>query len=68
MRLYPTAYEESMNTVLTQEVIRYNRLLASVHGAMKSLQQALAGVVVMSKELEEIGRSLFNNQVRRCMP
>jgi len=57
-----------MNTVLTQEVIRYNRLLASVHGAMKSLQQALAGVVVMSKELEEIGRSLFNNQVRRCMP
>lgn len=35
LQQYPTSYKESMNTVLTQECIRYNGLLAVMK---KSLQ------------------------------
>jgi dynein heavy chain len=30
--LFPVRYDESMNTVLTQELIRFNRLVEQVHG------------------------------------
>jgi len=60
---YPTQYEESMNTVLIQEVIRYQRLLDAMQSTLKDLQKALVGKTVMSEELEHIATSLFNNQV-----
>jgi len=34
---YPVAYLESMNTVLHQELIRYNRLLAILRSSLASL-------------------------------
>ena len=49
---YPTEYNESMNTVLAQEVIRYNRLLAVMAKLLRDVQKALVGEVVMSEELE----------------
>jgi dynein heavy chain len=60
---YPTKYEESMNTVLQQEIIRYNKLLKEIHASLRSIKKALKGEVVMSEELEKMGTSLFNNQV-----
>lgn len=60
---YPTKYEESMNTVLQQEIIRYNKLLKEIHASLRSLKKALKGEVVMSEELEKMGTSLFNNQL-----
>ena len=60
---YPTEYTESMNTVLTQEVIKYNRLLVVMKQSLKDIQRALVGEVVMSEELEKVGNSLFDNQV-----
>jgi len=59
----PVMYEESMNTVLQQEVIRYNKLLSVMHKSLKDLQLALKGIVVMSGELEAMADSLFNNFV-----
>lgn len=60
---YPTMYNESMNTVLAQEVIRYNRLLVVMHKQLKEVQKALKGEVVMSEDLEKLATSMFNNQV-----
>jgi dynein heavy chain len=60
---YPTMYEESMNTVLVQEVIRYNRLLEIMWSSLINVKKALKGEVVMSDELELLSNSLFNNQV-----
>ena len=60
---YPTSYNESMNTVLTQEVIRYNRLLVLMARMLKDVQKALKGEIVMSEDLDALSTSMFNNQV-----
>nr|XP_023655546.1 dynein heavy chain 1, axonemal [Paramormyrops kingsleyae] len=63
MKRYPVLYEESMNTVLIQEVIRYNRLLAVISQSLSDLVKALKGLVVMSSQLELMAHSLYNNRV-----
>ncbi len=52
-----------MNTVLTQEVIRYNKLLVVMAEMLVNVQKAVKGEVVMSEELDKMATSLFNNQV-----
>ena len=52
-----------MNTVLIQEVIRYNNLLNIMKKHIKTLKKALSGRIVMSEEMERISTSLYNNQV-----
>ena len=60
---FPTEYTESMNTVLTQEVIRYNKLLQMMAEMLSNVQKAVKGEVVMSEDLEKMSSSLFDNQV-----
>ncbi|KXZ54227.1 hypothetical protein GPECTOR_5g319 [Gonium pectorale] len=60
---YPTTYKESMNTVLTQECIRYNNLLAVMRRSLAETIKALKGLVVMSPELEGVAYSMYDNQV-----
>ncbi|XP_077458505.1 dynein axonemal heavy chain 1 [Stigmatopora argus] len=60
---YPVLYEESMNTVLMQEVIRFNTLLEVIAQSLVDIVKALKGLVVMSSELELMANSLFNNGV-----
>jgi len=38
---YPVIYTESMNTVLRQELIRYNRLITVVHSSLRNLTKAI---------------------------
>eukprot|EP00040_Diaphanoeca_grandis_P037866 m.251032 g.251032 ORF g.251032 m.251032 type:complete len:4203 (+) comp33890_c0_seq2:91-12699(+) len=63
LKKYPVMYEESMNTVLIQEAIRFNKLLGVIDTSLVELLKALKGLVVMSADLETASNSLFNNQV-----
>jgi dynein heavy chain, axonemal len=65
---YPVRYEESMNTVLLQECIRYNKLIMEMQKSLPELQKALKGLVVMSSELEAMGDAIAVNQVTRTDP
>jgi len=62
-RKYPVSYKDSMNTVLVQELVRFNRLLTAVKSSLIDIQKALKGEVVMSSELERMGDSMYNGQV-----
>jgi dynein heavy chain len=52
-----------MNTVLLQECIRYNGLLAVVRDSLAQTVKALRGMVVMSPDLEAVAYKLYDNQV-----
>ena len=60
---YPVLYNESMNTVLVQEAVRFNKLLRVAAKSLKDFTRALRGEVVMAADLEEMGNSIFMNQV-----
>nr|XP_019939373.1 PREDICTED: dynein heavy chain 6, axonemal [Paralichthys olivaceus] len=53
----------SLTTVLGQEVDRFNSLLRVLRVSLITLQKAIAGLVVMSEEMDLIYTSFLNNQV-----
>ena len=63
MKQFPVVYEESMNTVLRQELIRFNRLTSVVRSTLQNIQKAMKGLVVMSTELEDVFNSMIVGKV-----
>ncbi|XP_037589527.1 dynein heavy chain 6, axonemal [Cebus imitator] len=59
----PQGRLNSLTTVLGQEVDRFNNLLKLIHTSLETLNKAIAGLVVMSEEMEKVYNSFLNNQV-----
>lgn len=60
---FPVMYEESMNTVLIQELEKFNRLTSIVQTSLRELQRAIKGEVIMSMELEKMSIAMVSGKV-----
>ncbi|XP_034354027.1 dynein axonemal heavy chain 12 isoform X4 [Arvicanthis niloticus] len=63
LKSYPVRYEESMNTVLVQEMERFNNLIRTIRNTLRDLKKAIKGVVVMDSALEALSGSLLIGKV-----
>lgn len=63
LKKYPTEYAESMNTVFTQELQRFNTLTLTIKSDLKNIQKAFKGLLIMSTQLEQTFKALFDGKV-----
>ena len=52
-----------MNTVLVQEMERFNRLTSAITSSLSNLRKAIKGLVVMNADLEALAQSLLIGKV-----
>lgn len=55
---HPIQYLQSLNTVLTQELTRFNKLIAKIKSSLNNIKKALKGEVLLSDDLEAALNSL----------
>ena len=60
---YPVMYNECKNTVICQELQKFNKLLTRIKGSLTDLQKAVKGLVVMSADLEGLSKAMLTNKL-----
>jgi len=60
---FPTLYEESMNTVVKQECLRYCKLLWVMKKSLADFRLSIKGLILMTTDLETVGKSMLVNEV-----
>jgi len=60
---YPVLYMESMNVVLAQECVRYNRLISVIRNSAANLKKAVKGLVVMSSDLDNVAQAMVDSKI-----
>eukprot|EP00828_Plagiopyla_frontata_P009629 TRINITY_DN14982_c0_g1_i3.p1 TRINITY_DN14982_c0_g1~~TRINITY_DN14982_c0_g1_i3.p1 ORF type:complete len:673 (-),score=103.34 TRINITY_DN14982_c0_g1_i3:144-2162(-) len=63
LKKYPNSYYDSMNTVLIQELLRYNVLIEKITTSLQDLNSALEGNIIMNSELEQLSEQLALNKI-----
>jgi dynein heavy chain len=63
MMKHPNMPSESLNSVLHQELMRYNNLINIVQISMKNLIDAVNGDAVMTSDLENILQRIYDNKI-----
>lgn len=60
---FPVDYNESMNTVLVQEMERFNKLSSEIKNSLSDLQKAVKGLIVMSPALDSMANAMLLGRI-----
>ena len=60
---YPLSYYDSMNTVLIQELSRYNRLIIRITTTLKNIIKVYEGIILITDEYELLGQNMLKNKI-----
>lgn len=51
---YPIDYKNCFNSVLLQEIVRFNNLHQILISSLKDIENAMKGTIIMSEQLEQV--------------